>query len=125
MCASRRSIRSAIITRVVAVSINSPSGRAKEVEVIDEDLGKSGASSAQRTGFQRLVAEVGLGRVGGVLSIEVSRLAWNNRDWYHLLDLCGLMDTIIIDDEGIDDVRQPNDRLLLGLKDTLSEAELS
>jgi DNA invertase Pin-like site-specific DNA recombinase len=125
MCASRRSIRSAIITRVVAVSINSPSGRAKEVEVIDEDLGKSGASSAQRTGFQRLVAEVGLGRVGGVFSIEVSRLAWNNRDWYHLLDLCGLMDTIIIDDEGIDDVRQPNDRLLLGLKDTLSEAELS
>jgi DNA invertase Pin-like site-specific DNA recombinase len=125
MCASRRSIRSAIITRVVAVSINSPSGRAKEVEVIDEDLGKSGASSAQRTGFQRLVAEVGLGRVGGVLSIEVSRLARNNRDWYHLLDLCGLMDTIIIDDEGIDDVRQPNDRLLLGLKDTLSEAELS
>jgi DNA invertase Pin-like site-specific DNA recombinase len=97
----------------------------KEVEVIDEDLGKSGASSAQRTGFQRLVAEVGLGRVGAVLSIEVSRLARNNRDWYHLLDLCGLMDTIIIDDEGIYDVHQPNDRLLLGLKGTLSEAELS
>jgi len=97
----------------------------KDVEVIDEDLGKSGASSAQRTGFQRLVAEVGLGRVGAVFSIEVSRLARNNRDWYHLLDLCGLMDTIIVDDEGIYDVRQPNDRLLLGLKGTLSEAELS
>lgn len=97
----------------------------KEVVVIDEDLGKSGASSAKRTGFQRLVAEVGLGRVGAVLSIEVSRLARNNRDWYYLLDLCGLMDTIIIDDEGIYDVRQPNDRLLLGLKGTLSEAELS
>jgi DNA invertase Pin-like site-specific DNA recombinase len=97
----------------------------KEVEVIDEDLGKSGASSAQRTGFQRLVAEVGLGRVGGVLSIEVSRLARNNRDWYHLLDLCGLMDTIIVDDGGVYDVRQPNDRLLLGLKGTLNEAELS
>ena len=97
----------------------------KEVEVIDEDLGKSGASSARRTGFQRLVAEVGLGRVGAVLSIEVSRLARNNGDWYHLLDLCGLMDTIIIDDEGIYDVRQSNDRLLLGLKGTLSEAELS
>ena len=97
----------------------------KEVEVIDEDLGRSGASSAQRTGFQRLVAEVGLGRVGAVMSIEVSRLARNNRDWYHLLDLCGLMDTIIVDDEGVYDVRQPNDRLLLGLKGTLSEAELS
>ncbi len=97
----------------------------KEVMVVDEDLGKSGASSAKRTGFQRLVAEVGLGRVGAVLSIEVSRLARNNRDWYHLLDLCGLMDTIIIDDEGIYDVRQPNDRLLLGLKGTLSEVELS
>jgi DNA invertase Pin-like site-specific DNA recombinase len=97
----------------------------KEVSVIDEDLGKSGASSLKRTGFQRLVAEVGLGRIGAVLSIEVSRLARNNRDWYHLLDLCGLMDTIIVDDEGIYDVRQPNDRLLLGLKGTLSEAELS
>jgi DNA invertase Pin-like site-specific DNA recombinase len=97
----------------------------KEVSVIDEDLGKSGASSAKRTGFQRLVSEVGLGRVGAVLSIEVSRLARNNRDWYHLLDLCGLMDTVIVDDEGIYDVRQPNDRLLLGLKGTLSEAELS
>jgi DNA invertase Pin-like site-specific DNA recombinase len=71
----------------------------KEVSVIDEDLGKSGASSAKRTGFQRLVAEVGLGRIGAVLSIEVSRLARNNRDWYHLLDLCGLMDTIIVDEK--------------------------
>jgi DNA invertase Pin-like site-specific DNA recombinase len=95
------------------------------VSVIDEDLGKSGVSSVKRTGFQRLVAEVGLGLVGAVLSIEVSRLARNNRDWYHLLDLCGLMDTIIVDDEGVYDVRQPNDRLLLGLKGTLSEAELS
>ena len=96
-----------------------------EVVVVDEDQGKSGASSAKRTGFQRLVAEVGLGRVGAVLSIEVSRLARNNRDWYHLLDLCGLMDTVIVDDEGIYDVRQTNDRLLLGLKGTISEAELS
>jgi DNA invertase Pin-like site-specific DNA recombinase len=96
-----------------------------EVVVVDEDQGKSGASSAKRMGFQRLVAEVSLGRVGAVLSIEVSRLARNNRDWYHLLDLCGLMDTIIVDDEGIYDVRQTNDRLLLGLKGTISEAELS
>jgi DNA invertase Pin-like site-specific DNA recombinase len=80
-----------------------------EVVVVDEDLGKSGASSLKRTGFQRLVAEVGLGHVGAVLSIEVSRLARNNRDWYHLLDLCGLMDTIILDDEGIYDVRQTNE----------------
>jgi DNA invertase Pin-like site-specific DNA recombinase len=97
----------------------------KEVIVVDDDMGKSGATAAGRTGFQRLVAEVSLGKVGAVLSIEVSRLARNNRDWYQLLDLCALMDTLIIDGEGIYDVRQGNDRLLLGLKGTLSEAELS
>jgi DNA invertase Pin-like site-specific DNA recombinase len=97
----------------------------KEVSVIDEDLGKSGASSAKRTGFQRLGTEVGLGRVGAALSIEVSRLPRNNRNSYHLLDLGGSVDTIIVDEEGIYDVRQPNDHLLLGLKGTLSEAELS
>jgi DNA invertase Pin-like site-specific DNA recombinase len=95
------------------------------VSVIDEDLGKSGASSAKRTGFQRLGTEVGLGRIGAALSIEVSRPPRNNRNWYHLLDLGGSVDTIIVDDEGIYDVRQPNDHLLLGLKGTLSEAELS
>jgi DNA invertase Pin-like site-specific DNA recombinase len=95
-----------------------------EVTVIDEDLGRSGASSAARTGFQHLVAEVGLGHIGAILAIEVSRLARNNRDWYQLLDLCGLMDTLIIDDEGIYNTRHPNDRLLLGLKGTMSEAEL-
>ena len=67
-----------------------------EVEVIDEDLGKSAAGSTERTGFERLVAAVGLGQVGAVFSIEVSRLARNNRDWYQLLDLCGLMDTLIV-----------------------------
>src|SRR6516165_2440076 len=95
-----------------------------EVTVIDEDLGRSGASSAARTGFQHVVAEVGLGRIGAIFAIEVSRLARNNRDWYQLLDLCGLMDTLIIDDEGVYNTRQPNDRLLLGLKGTMSEAEL-
>jgi DNA invertase Pin-like site-specific DNA recombinase len=95
-----------------------------EVSVIDEDLGRSGASSAARTGFKHLVAEVGLGRIGAIFAIEVSRFARNNRDWYQLLDLCGLMDTLIIDDEGIYNTRQPNDRLLLGLKGTMSEAEL-
>lgn len=94
------------------------------VEVIDEDLGKSAAGSTERTGFQRLVAAVGLGQVGAVFSIEVSRLARNNRDWYQLLDLCGLMDTLIVDGEAIYDTRQLNDRLLLGLKGTISEAEL-
>jgi DNA invertase Pin-like site-specific DNA recombinase len=95
-----------------------------EVEVIDEDLGKSAAGSTERAGFQRLVAAVGLGQVGAVFSIEVSRLARNNRDWYHLLDLCGLMDTLIVDGEAVYDTRQLNDRLLLGLKGTISEAEL-
>ena len=88
----------------------------REVSVIDEDLGRSGASSAARTGFQHLVAEVGLGHIGAILAIEVSRLARNHRDWYQLLDLCGLMDTLIIDDEGIYNTRHPNDRLLLGHK---------
>ena len=96
----------------------------REVSVIDEDLGRSGASSAARTGFKYLVAEVGLGHIGAILAVEVSRLARNNRDWYQLLDLCGLMDTLIIDDEGIYNTRHPNDRLLLGLKGTMSEAEL-
>jgi len=94
------------------------------VIVIDEDLGKSGATAAGRTGFQRLVAEVSLGHVGAVFGLEVSRLARNNRDWYQLLDLCGLMGTLIVDAEGIYDPRQLNDRLLLGLKGTMSEAEL-
>jgi excisionase family DNA binding protein len=95
-----------------------------DVTVIDDDLGKSGASASGRVGFQRLVAEVSLGRAGAVLGLEVSRLARNNRDWYQLLDLCALMNTLIIDAEGVYDPRQANDRLLLGLKGTMSEAEL-
>ncbi len=96
----------------------------REVIVIDEDLGKSGASAAGRMGFQRLVATVGLGQAGAIFGSEVSRLARNNRDWYQLLDLCGLLNTLIVDTEGIYDPRQLNDRLLLGLKGTISEAEL-
>ena len=87
----------------------------REVLVIDEDLGKSGATAADRPGFQRLVTEVSLGRGGAVVGLEVSRLARNNRDWYQLLDLCGRLNTLIIDAEGIYDPRQLNDRLLLGL----------
>jgi DNA invertase Pin-like site-specific DNA recombinase len=96
----------------------------REVIVIDEDQGKSGATAAGRLGFQRLVAEVSLGRVGAVFGLDVSRLARNNRDWYQLLDLCGLTNTLIADAEGLYDPRQLNDRLLLGLKGTMSEAEL-
>ena len=93
------------------------------VDVIDDHLGVSGSGVA-RSGFDRLVAEVGLGRVGIVLAIEVSRLARNNRDWYHLLDLCALVDTLIGDADGLYHPGVFNDRLLLGLKGTMSEVEL-
>ena len=95
-----------------------------QVEIVDEDLGRSGASSAERTGFARLTAEVALGQAGIVLGLEVSRLARNNADWYRLLDLCGLTDTLIGDADGIYHPRQHNDRLVLGLKGTFSEIEL-
>lgn len=97
---------------------------ADAVEVIDADLGKSGASADDRAGFQYLVAEVGLGHVGLVLSIESSRLARSGRDWYHLLELCALARTLLADEDGIYDPACFNDRLLLGLKGTMSEAEL-
>jgi DNA invertase Pin-like site-specific DNA recombinase/transposase len=94
------------------------------VEVIDEDLGRSGSSSSGRSGFARLVADVALGKAGIVLGLEVSRLARNNRDWYQLLDLCSLTATLIGDADGVYDPASFNDRLLLGLKGTMSEAEL-
>jgi len=94
------------------------------VVVIDEDLGLSGRSTERRTGFQHLVAEVTLGSVGIVFGLDVSRLARNNRDWYHLLDLCALFDTLIADSDGVYNPADYNDRLLLGLKGTMSEAEL-
>jgi excisionase family DNA binding protein len=94
-----------------------------DVIVIDDDLGVSGSGVA-RSGFDRLVAEVGLGHVGLVLAIEVSRLARNNRDWYHLLDLCALVDALIGDGDGLYHPGSFNDRLLLGLKGTMSEVEL-
>jgi DNA invertase Pin-like site-specific DNA recombinase len=96
----------------------------REVEVIDEDLGCSGASAAQRSGFRRMVAEVGLGKVGAVAAREVSRFARNNRDWHQLVEMCSLVDTLLIDHEAIYDARRSNDRLLLGLKGSLSEYEL-
>jgi DNA invertase Pin-like site-specific DNA recombinase len=94
------------------------------VVVIDEDLGVSGSGVADRSGFARLAAEVALGHVGLVLGLEVSRLARNNADWYRLLDLCAITDTLIGDGDGLYHPRAFNDRLVLGLKGTMSEAEL-
>lgn len=97
---------------------------AERVRVIDSDMGLSGKESAGRSGFQELVAEVSLGHVGIVFGYEVSRLARNNRDWYLLLDLASVFSTLIADNDGVYDPRLYNDRLLLGLKGTMSEAEL-
>ncbi|MFG3594313.1 recombinase family protein [Bradyrhizobium sp. RDI18] len=94
------------------------------VEVIDDDLGRSGGG-INRPGFERLLAAICEGRVGAVLAIEASRLARNGRDWHTLIEFCGLVGTIIVDEDGIYDPRHPNDRLLLGMKGTMSELELS
>jgi DNA invertase Pin-like site-specific DNA recombinase len=93
------------------------------IQVIDSDLGKSGAER-DRSGFQQLVAEVGTGRAGIVMGLEVSRLARNSTDWHRLLEMCALTDTLILDEDGVYDPSHFNDRLLLGLKGTMSEAEL-
>ena len=95
---------------------------AARVVVVDADLGRSGADATAREGFKSLVADVGLGKVGAILGIEVSRLARNNADWYQLLDLCALTDTLIADGDGIYHPADFNDRLVLGLKGTMSEA---
>ena len=97
---------------------------AAQVITIDTDQGQSGASAADREGFQRLVAEVGMGRAGIVLGLEVSRLARNSADWHRLLEICALSKTLICDEDGLYDPGDFNDRLLLGLKGTMSEAEL-
>ena len=94
------------------------------VEVIDDDLGRSG-SGVSRPGFEKLLAAICEGRVGAVVSIEASRLARNGRDWHTLLEFCGLVGTLIVDEDGVYDPRHPNDRLLLGMKGTMSEMELS
>jgi DNA invertase Pin-like site-specific DNA recombinase/DNA-binding transcriptional regulator YiaG len=96
----------------------------ESIVTIDTDQGQSGASSADREGFQHLVAEVGLGRAGIVLGLEVSRLARNSADWHRLLEICALSDTLICDEDGLYNPADFNDRLLLGLKGTMSEAEL-
>src|SRR6516164_1867606 len=104
-----------------AVQLGWPSD---QIVVIDTDQGQSGASSTGREGFQRLVADVGLGKAGIVLGLEVSRLARNNADWHRLLEICALSRTLICDEDGLYDPADFNDRLLLGLKGTMSEAEL-
>lgn len=98
--------------------------RDEQIIVIDHDQGESGASAAWRAGFQRLVTEVGMGHAGIVMGLEVSRLARNNADWHRLLEICALADTLILDEDGVYDPTSFNDRLLLGLKGTMSEAEL-
>jgi len=94
------------------------------VELIDDDLGRSGGG-VSRPGFERLLAAICAGRVGAVFAIEASRLARNGRDWHTLIEFCGLVGTVIVDEDGIYDPRHPNDRLLLGMKGTMSELELS
>ena len=95
-----------------------------QIIVIDSDQGESGASASWREGFQQLVTDVGMGRAGIVMGLEVSRLARNNADWHRLLEICALADTLILDEDGVYDPASFNDRLLLGLKGTMSEAEL-
>jgi DNA invertase Pin-like site-specific DNA recombinase len=104
-----------------AVALGWPGER---IIVVDTDQGHSGASAVDREGFQKLVAEVGMGRAGIVLGLEVSRLARNNADWHRLLEICALADTLILDEDGVYDPKNFNDRLLLGLKGAMSEAEL-
>ena len=95
-----------------------------DVTIIDDDLGRSG-SGVSRPGFERLLAAICEGRVGAVFAIEASRLARNGRDWHTLIEFCGLVGTVIVDEDGTYEPRLPNDRLLLGMKGTMSELELS
>jgi DNA invertase Pin-like site-specific DNA recombinase len=96
----------------------------KEIITIDDDMGRSAATTSERSGFQRMVAEICLGRIGSVAAREVSRFARNNRDWHQLIEMCALVETLLIDHEAVYDPRSANDRLLLGLKGTMSEYEL-
>src|SRR5215218_681168 len=95
-----------------------------EIEVVDEDLGRSAAGGVARAGFERMVAEVCLGKVGAVAAREVSRFARNSREWQQLVEVCRIVDTVLIDQETVYAPRQSNDRLLLGLKGSLNEYEL-
>src|SRR6202048_4579084 len=118
---NRESTKRQYALRQRAVALGWPEDH---IIVIDHDLGQSGAAAADREGFQQLVTEVSLGRAGIVLGLEVSRLARNSTDWHRLLEICALADTLILDEDGVYDPSHFNDRLLLGLKGTMSEAEL-
>src|SRR3954469_23580752 len=96
----------------------------RDVEVIDDDLGRSASGTVARPGFERLVASLCAGEVGAVLCFDASRLSRNGRDWHHLLELCGLVGARVIDWDGVYDPCRPNDRLLLGMKGSISEFEL-
>lgn len=96
----------------------------RDVDVTDDDLGRSAGGMAARPGFERLVAWLCAGEVGAVLCLDASRLARNGRDWHHLLELCGLVEARVIDLDGVYDPCRPNDRLLLGMKGSISEFEL-
>src|SRR4029077_9735058 len=96
----------------------------REIEVVDDDLGRSAAGTVTRAGFERMVAEVCLGNVGAVAAREVSRFARNSREWQQLVEVCRVVDTVLIDQETVYSPRQSNDRLLLGLKGSLNEYEL-
>src|SRR6266853_4520135 len=96
----------------------------QDIEIIDEDLGCSAAGTVTRSGFERMVAQVCMGKVGAVAAREVSRFARNSREWQQLVEVCRLVDTLLIDQETVYDPRQGNDRLLLGLKGSLNEYEL-
>jgi DNA invertase Pin-like site-specific DNA recombinase len=129
MCANRRWGKSSRIPRANGANMLWLNRRAQigftSVTVIDDDLGRSGSGLIERPGFQKLVASVCAGSIGAVFCIEASRLARNGRDWHHLIDLCALVGTLVIDPDGTYDPRLVNDRLLLGLKGTMSEYELS
>lgn len=109
---NQESTRRQYALRQHAISLGWP---VEQIVVIDSDLGQSGASAESRGGFQKLVAEVGLGKAGIVLGLEVSRLARNSSDWHRLLEICALTDTLILDEDGLYDPTHFNDRLLLGL----------
>jgi DNA invertase Pin-like site-specific DNA recombinase len=96
-----------------------------QIDVIDDDLGRSASGAVERPGFDRLVALICAGSVGAVFCLEASRLARNGRDWHHLLELCGLVGARVVDTDGVYDPCQPNDRLLLGMKGTISEFQLN
>ena len=96
----------------------------RTVDVIDDDLGRSASGKTERPGFDRLVAGLCSGSVGAIFCLEASRLARNGRDWHHVLELCGMVEARVIDPDGIYDPCRPNDRLLLGMKGSISEFEL-